>query len=80
MSEMSPLLHLLMHGLRGGCMMIVALLVLVSGIFIWSRHGPDGFLWQNGDLGTLILFAALFLFDVALIWGIGRELSKYRRQ
>ncbi len=80
MSEMSPLLHLLLRALRSGCVMIVALLLLVSAIFLGSRHQPAGFLWQNGDFGTLILFGALILFDVALIWGIGRELRKYQQK
>jgi len=80
MSEMSPLLHLVLHGLRSVCVLIVGLLALVSVVFVFSRHQPGGFVWQTGDQATLILFGALILFDVALIWGIGREINKYRRK
>ena len=57
-------------------MVVLGLLVLIVGMFLWSRHTAQGFTWQNGDVGMLGVFGVLLLFDIFLILGMGRELKR----
>ncbi len=76
MAEMSPLARVLMGILQKGSWVAGGLLGLFAGILLWQRYTPEGFAWQQGDKGFLILLVALFLFAVYLIRSFKKELEK----
>jgi len=79
MSEMSPLLKLIIMMVRYVCMALAGLLVLVIGVFLWQKHGANGFEFVQGDWGMMGLFAVLLAITVYLIRGFGRELLPPRQ-
>jgi hypothetical protein len=75
MAEMSPLARLLMGILQKGAWVAAVLVALFAGILVWQRHTPQGFVWQQGDKGFLILLGLLFVFALYLVRSIGKEVS-----
>ena len=76
MSEMSPLLHMIMRVVRLAVMILAAILAAIICVFLWQRHGADGFSFQQGDKGFLGLMVFLLGFCVYLARGIKREMRK----
>lgn len=76
MSEMSPLLHMIMRMVRLAVMILTAVLAAIICVFLWQRHGTDGFSFQQGDKGFLGLMIFLLGFCLYFTRGIARELRK----
>jgi hypothetical protein len=75
MAEMSPLARVVMGLLQKGSWVAAVLIALFAGILLWQRHTPNGFAWQTGDKGFLVLLALLFALAVYLIRSIGKEIG-----
>ncbi len=75
MSEMSPLLRLVLVTMRMACQALAILLVLIIGVFLWSKHGPSGFEFLQGDWGMLVVMSTLLVLSLYLARGAGRELG-----
>lgn len=77
MAEMSPLARFLMMVLQKGSWVAAALMALFAGILLYQRWTPDGLVLQKGDVGFLVVLAALFLLAVYLVRGIGKEVGDH---
>jgi hypothetical protein len=78
MSEMSPLLKLVLAAMRVTCLALAMLLVLIIGVFLWSKHTPAGFVFVHGDWGMLAVLGTLIALSLYLARGAGRELNGTR--
>jgi hypothetical protein len=76
MSEMSPLLRLVLAVMRVVVTIFAGLLVAIIGVFLWQHHGADGFDLRNGAGGFLTLLIALLAFCLYMIRSITSELKK----
>lgn len=78
MSEMSPIIRVVFAIVQATLRFLAGLLALIAGVIMWHKHGADGFVFEPGDLATLVLIAALLVFALWLARGMGRELSRSR--
>ena len=76
MSEMSPLLHMIMRAARSMVIVLAVILAAIICVFLWQRHGADGIALQQGDKGFLGLMVFLLGFCLYLVRGIAREMRK----
>ena len=76
MSEMSPLARLLLSILQKGTWVAGGLLLLFAGILLVQRWAGDGFAFQKGDVGFLVMLAALFVLALYIVRGIRKEMGK----
>lgn len=76
MAEMSPLAHVLLTILQKCSWVAGALMALFSGILLWQRYTPEGFVWQQGDKGFLGLLGVMFLIALYLVRSIGKEIGR----
>ena len=76
MSEMSPLLHMIVRAARLVVLVLAAILAGIIGVFLWQHHGADGFAFRQGDKGFLGLMIFLLGFCLYLARGMAREMRK----
>ena len=76
MLDMSPLAIMLMSILRKGTIATLALLVLFTGIFLWQKHTPVGFVLNRQDWGFLGIIAVMALVALYLTNAIAKEIKR----
>ena len=74
MSEMSPLLRILVTLMQKAAWGAAGLLVLFAGLILYQRRTADGFVFQPTDTGFFSIIGVLLLIAVYLIWATRREL------
>ena len=75
MSDMSPLLTILMRVLRAGAVGAAVLVALFIGIEIWKRWTPDGFATMTRqDISFNIVLIVMLIGALLLARSITREL------
>lgn len=77
MSELSPLMRVLLGILQKGSWASGVLLLLFAGVLLYQRMTPEGGIaWQQGDIGFLGVLAVLFALAVYLVRSIGKEFDR----
>lgn len=76
MSEMSPLLRLLVGVLNKGAWGSAVLLALFIGLLAWQRYTPQGLALRPGDAGFFIVLGVMLALAIYLVIATRRELAR----
>jgi hypothetical protein len=74
--KMSPLAAILMSVLSKATWVAGGLLVLFAGILLYQRRTPDGFVFEKGDIGFLVVLGLMMLLAIYLVRSITKEMKK----